>query len=359
MQAEDVVKHMPIWYEAKTPVHLESSPGLGKTTTIDRAPKLLSDHFGKNFGYAYINGANTDLTDVQGYLTPVHHEKYSESRFTRPWYWTTPEGKQLEEYDGGILFIDERDKMAVECKKIMGEARLSGRLGTHYLPPGWLIWTAGNTAADRSGSTKELDHLINRERRIKFEITVDGWTEHVSKRENALSVILSFANNNPEVVFQSKVPDKQGPWCTPRSLMEVNRYLQVVTRHSDGNLPLDGVICENIAGSIGEAASLQLVNTLKLDKDMPKIADIVKDPSGAKVPERPDAQMLVAFKLAHSVTEDTAGAIITYISRMPKEFGVTFAKSAGARMPKLVSTPAFLSWAMKNSSLMATLLAMK
>jgi hypothetical protein len=64
------------------------------------------------------------------------------------------------------LFVDEADKMETDAKEIVGEGCLSGRFGPHQLPPGWIVWMAGNRAGDRSGSTKELVHLINRRREI-------------------------------------------------------------------------------------------------------------------------------------------------------------------------------------------------
>ena len=89
----------------------------------------------------------------------------------------TTEGKLLSEYDGGIILVDEADKLGMDEKKIVGEAALSKILGSHKFPPGWVVVFAANRMSDRSGSTRELDHLINR--RIKIEITddVESWVE--------------------------------------------------------------------------------------------------------------------------------------------------------------------------------------
>ena len=37
--------------------------------------------------------------------------------------------------------------MDTDLKKIIGEAALSGRLGPHFIPEGWVIWMAGNRMA--------------------------------------------------------------------------------------------------------------------------------------------------------------------------------------------------------------------
>jgi hypothetical protein len=357
MKLDEVIQRIPYWYRASTEWHssytLVSSPGLGKTSVMQTTPKILTEAFpGKKFGFRTLNGGNMEVMDAQGYLVPRHHEGYSDSIFTRPFWWTSDEGIPLDQYDGGVIFIDEEDKAPVDVKKIIGEGRYSKRLGAHTLPRGWCIWGAGNRGEDRSGSTKALDHLINRSTIIPVEPCVNSFTNHATK-VGALPLTIAFANNNPEIVFSGKVPEKQGPWCTPRSLMDSDFTLRMFA-DKDGNVPIkDKLLFEEITGKIGEAATIQLVNTIKLAQDMPKFDVIVADPMKAKLPERADAKMLVAFNLAHRVTKENAGPVVTYMSRMEKEFGVTFAKAACNKSSELVTTPAFQKWAMENSSLMA------
>jgi hypothetical protein len=74
-----------------------------------------------------------------------------------------------------------------------------------------------------------------------------------------------------------------------------------------------------------------------------------------KVAEKPDAQMLVVYNLAHRVTAATMEPVIEYIERMPKEFAATFAKAACKRDPNLVINPAMRKWSSTNASLMAAL----
>jgi hypothetical protein len=357
MKLDEVIQCIPYWYRASTEgddsYTLISPPGQGKTATGKRTPHILTEAFpGKRWGFRTLNGGNMEVMDAQGYLIPRHHEGYSDSIFTRPFWYTSDEGIPLDQYDGGVVFVDEYDKAPVEVKKILGEGCYSKRLGAHTLPKGWCIWMAGNTSADRSGSTKELDHLINRTTFIKIEPDLDSWTNWATK-EGALPLTIAFANNNPEIVFTGKVPEKQGPWCTPRSLMAVDFYLRMFA-DPEGNVPIkDKLLFENITGKIGEAATVQLTNTIKLSQDMPKYATIVANPMTAKLPERVDAKMLVAFNLAHRVTKEDADSIVKYMSRMEKEFGVTFAKAACNKSSVLVTTPAFQKWAYENSSLMA------
>lgn len=365
MNLNTFMKRMPGYYQSRKCIYITSPPGRGKTTTIVRAPEIIGKALGLNLGVVIVNGGLLTPMATLGFGLPKHYENHSEMVFSDPFFWRTEEGKRLEEYDGGIIFIDEADKMDTDTKKNMGEGALSGRLGPHRLPKGWVIWMAGNTAEHRSGSTKELDHLINRRRQIEITDDVEATTEWMVT--NGVSTIaIAFTNQHPEIVFTDKVPEKQGPWCTPRSLVEADRYMQILQAQNGGRYPDDPTTLEEIAGDIGHAAAVAYFAFIRLELDLPKFEDIVANPTKTKIPKKPDAQMLCVFNLAARVTAKTLQPIVEYIEGgetgvpekgMSKEFAITFAKAACKRCPELVIEPAMRKWSVNNASLMAQLQA--
>lgn len=355
MKLNDVLKRIPGWYASRKSVYLKSAPGRGKTDTLMASGAILSKHTGKDIGIVLINGPLLTPADSIGYLVPrkvtgPDGREHVESVYTDPFWFRTRDGKRLDEYDGGIIIVDEADKMDVDVKKVIGEAALSGRLGPHQLPEGWIVWMAGNRQKDRSGSTKELDHLINRRIEIDIMDDIESWDDWAG-RNSVSPLTRAFANANVQVVFSDGVPDKQGPWCTPRSLVEADRYMQVIS--PKGGFSDDELTMEEVAGMIGEAATAMLASFIKLEREMPKFEDIVAEPTKVKVPQKPDAQMLVCYNLAHRVDKATLGNVITYVERLPKEFGVIFGKAAVARDMTFVAVPGMAKWVRDNASLLA------
>ncbi len=356
MKLSSFLKNAHAYYAAGKCIYLRSGPGRGKTSTVIDAVPQIATHTGKNLGLVIISGPLLTPADTVGYLVPNKVGDRIESMYTDPFWWRTEDGKRLEDYDGGIIFIDEADKMDVDIKKIVGEMALSGRCGPHKLPPGWIVWMAGNRAEDRSGSTKELDHLINRRFEINVHDDLLGWEQWCIKR-GVHHTVIHFGVNNPNIVFPESVPEKQGPFCTPRSLVETGELL--VTLGGNGNIPTDDEAVEVAAGGIGQAAAAQLFASIRLDAELPKIETIVGNPSAAKLPGAPDAQMLVAYKLAALADDKTLAPFITYIERLPADFAVTFAKSLCTRNPLFAARPAMLDWTKRNSSIMATVATLK
>ena len=354
MNLNTVARLAPAIYNSGKCLYLKSAPGRGKTTTIVDAVPKIADATGKRLGLVIINGPLLTPADAVGYLVPKHTDDGRvESVYTDPFWWRTSEGNRLEDYDGGIVFVDEADKMDVDVKKVIGEMALSGRCGPHKLPEGWVVWMAGNRSQDRSGATKELDHLINR--RVEIDVTDDlGAWESWALKNDVHPDIIAFAMQNPHIVFPESLPEKQGPFCTPRSLVATGELLATLAGNNDA-LPTDTDAVELASGAIGQAASAQLFATLRLRAEMPPFEQIIASPATVKVPEKPDACMLICYNLAARTDNDNLGSIIKYIERMPQDFAATFAKAVTTRMPTIVARPEMLAWVSRNNTLMATL----
>ena len=357
MKLNDILSRIPLWFESGNSFVLSSPPGRGKTDTIFQAPELIKKATGQNIGLSYLNGGLLTPMHLLGYGLQKHTPTHSVMVFSKPFFWTTDKtsvdegGKFLEEYDGIIIFVDEADKADIDVKKILGDGAHSKRFGPHMLPKNSVVWMAMNRAEDRSGSTKELDHLINRRTEIPVTDDVDSWVKWATKN-NVMPVTIAFAANNPHVVWADKLPEKQGPYCTPRSLVKQDKFMQLLT--SKGIPMDDGLALEESTGTIGGAATAQYFATIKLDSEMPKYEEIKANPKTARVPsnDKPDACMLICYNLAHRVTAEDAAPVITYIDRLPKEFAATFARAAVVRNYKLAMVPAFHKWAMANAHLM-------
>lgn len=354
MKLNTVSKLAPSIYASGKCLYLKSAPGRGKTTTVIDARAKIAEATGKNIGIVVINGPLLTPADAVGYLVPKHHDDGRvESVYTDPFWWRTSEGNRLEDYDGGIIFVDEADKMDVDVKKVIGEMALSGRCGPHELPKGWVVWMAGNRSQDRSGATKELDHLINR--RIEIDVTDDlaGW-ESWAIKNNVHPDIVAFAMSNPHIVFPESLPEKQGPFCTPRSLVATGELLSTLSGNGD-DLPTDSDAIELASGAIGQASAAQLFATLRLRAEMPPLEQIIASPDKVRVPEKPDACMLICYNLAARTDASNLGAVIKYIERMPADFAATFAKAVTTRLPTIIARPEMLAWVSRNNTLMATL----
>lgn len=313
--------------------------GWGKTETVKQFPFRMQevDPDG-NYCIVILNGATLNFGTMGGYLQfGEDYKGKPTSRFSYPWWWfetwaivggkLVKTGKGIDEFDGGIIFIDEADKMDQDVRKTSGEAALSKTWFSHFLPPGFAVWFAGNRMSDRSGSHKEFDHLINRRREIPIRKDVDSWENWAIKRR-LLPETISFGKTYPLILFSDK-PEIQGPWTTPRSLHQADIHLQSVMRiYRMDRVPTDPLVEEELAGGMGSGSAAQFLTHIKMGQELPDYEVIIRDPLHAEVPERVDGKRLMAFRMASKIKEKDSKAVLAYMNRFEKEFQIVFVRLA-------------------------------
>lgn len=342
--------------EAGNAVLLESAPGVGKSELIEQIVGELSERDGEPWGLATMFLATQTPPDLIGYVFKGERNWGGEiipvTEPTMPLWMITRDGKPVSAYKRGFLFLDEYGQGEADVKRASAELLLNKRLGPWRLPDGWAIVAASNRSEDRSGVTKSFDFVINRIKTIKVTAELAPWNDWAIQH-GVMPLTIAFANQHPHIVFSGEVPDKQRPWCTPRSLVKADRELQVKARRNGGDVPDDPRTIEGIGGIIGPGEASSLFAFVKLERQMPKYEKIVADPKGVRVPEKPDAQMLVIYNLAHRVDDKDIGPVVTYVQRFPKEFAVTFLKAACKRKSSFAAHPAVNKWALENASLVS------
>jgi hypothetical protein len=360
---------MPGLLDSGISLELRSPPGRGKSEFVADTIDVMSardanpDAPDKGvWGFTSLFLATQTPPDLLGYMFKGSMDYTDHSGMkhtisitdpTMPPWMVTSCGKPVQHFKRGILFLDEFGQGQQDVKAAAAELLLNKRLGKWELPRGWTVIAASNRTQDRSGVTKSLDFVINRREEIDITDDLQSWEDWAFKK-GVEPLFISFANQNPNVVFSEGVPEKQGPWCTPRSLVMCSRLLENL-RDDEGRVSTDGDAMEVASGMIGQAATAALFAHVKLGHELPSIDDIIKNPKTTKVTTKPDAGILITYNLAARINEKNASPVITYMERMPKEFAVTFAKAACRRDPTLVYHPAFLDWSDKNASLMTAL----
>jgi hypothetical protein len=269
---------------------------------------------------------------------------------TMPQWMVSSKGVPMNHYKRGVVVFEEWDKGEPDVKKASAEIILNGQAGPWKLHSGIGRIMLVNRQEDRSGSTKNFDFIINRRAEFTVLADVEGWRDWALQHDID-PLFVAFASKYPEVVFSNKIPDKQGPFCTPRSLVKLSQVLaKRVT--PQGKMKMDSITNEIITGMIGQAAGMQLAAWMKLRHETPDWEDILKDPTGIEIPAKPDAQLMVCYECAHRVDVKTAGKCIAFIKRLPPQFSVTFAKAAVRRNYDLINTSAMTEWVAKNASLL-------
>lgn len=326
-------------------VELVSGPGMGKSEGIAQVVQELcrpkdKGGLGEPVGYKPFFLSTKEAPDIGGYGIPT-----KDTDGTPIMKWTqAPWMPRANDPAHGIVFLDEFRQSPHDVQKPSAELLLNGQVGESALPITYMVLAASNREKDRSGVQRELAFVANRRMEIKIEPSLDAWVDWAERRAIHWAAI-AFAKHQPGLIFGDAVPDKPGPFCTPRSFVKMS--------HIIGELEMD-IFTEAAMGLIGEGTAAQFVAFLRVVEQLPTFDEIIARPKKCRLPDkdRPDAQYATMQMVAHRVDDDTATPAFDYLKRMPKEFQVAGLKATLRRCPAILRSKDFTAWVKDNKELL-------
>lgn len=356
MNAKELVRSMDLNFAVGKTMLVKGASGIGKSE-ISYQYALAQRAKRGRYGYFMLNAATANLANVIGFMIPVKKEwqgvPFTQGDFTYPESFRDVDtGEPAMAFDEGMFVIEEWGQAQGDVKRALATLVHSHHIGEHKLKKGINILVLSNRPEDRSGVTKEFDFIINRWNEQTLEAQVEPLVEHYLDI-GVSEVTLAFLVDNTQTVLHSKAPEKQGPWCTPRSLAALDKF--IVNALSNGVTVDDPIITQNAEGYVGLGATAQYMAYLRLRSTLPQFKDILAKPMDTFVPTAPDALMLTVYTLAAHVKRDTLGKIIQYIDRMPQAFATTFTKAMLKKNPTFISTKEMGDWSRRNVALLAAI----
>jgi hypothetical protein len=349
-------------FAAGAPLKWNAGPGVGKSEMAEQYAMEMNERYADDGGYGLfeLNCATANVPDVTGYLvtrpethTTIEGEPINiiNSHYAYPYFFHDRfTGKPAFMFKRGMLLLEEWGQATLDVKRALATLVHNRRAGESHLPKDCDVIILSNRDEDRSGKTREFDFLINRWTELELVPSRDAWLVWADEHDVSMTT-QAYAAHNDDVVFASKVPEKQGPWMTPRSLVKMDK--QVRAALSMGIHMDDPFLRQNIAGTVGDGGAHSYIAFAAIRDKLPKFADIVTNPSTAYLPDEMDQRMFISFFLASKADRGNFPSLVAYMKRMSSNFGVCFIRSAGKRDKGLVSTSEFTNWALENQALLA------
>ena len=340
MRPSQVAEAINLCIEAKQPVMIHGSPGVGKSAVVRQVATQ------RGIELIDLRLSQLDPVDLRG-VPSVDTKKHITS-------WNTP---SFLPTDGeGILFLDEINSAAQATQAAAYQLVLDRKLGDYVLPPGWVIIAAGNRSTDRAIVNQMSTALKNRFVHLNYEVNNDDWCDWALRNDIAVEV-LGFIRFRPMLLneFEQRNDSKEErervqrlkdaqAFATPRSWEFLSKVVQ--------QKPSADIEYELYSGIVGEGAAAEFMGYLKYYRDLPNLDALLMNPGAAKVPEEPATLYALATGLAAKATQDNMERVVKYALRLPPEFQVLLMKDAITRDNELTQTKAFNDWAIKNAEVM-------
>ena len=304
------------------------------------------------FGISLQTLADMEAPDIKGFTIPAKEESTGDwiTRFTR-----SPLIPRTGAPEYGMVFLDEKNQAKQDVAKATSQFTLNKRAGEAQLPDEWVVWAASNRAKDRSGTTRELMHNVNREIHIEIEADVNSWCDWAFNA-GIHPLFIAFAKFKPGLIFDAEIPREPQPWCTPRSFVKWFNLMNIYSNGQiDGMLSEDTLAVEMGEGMVGKSVATEALAFMKVAAFLPTIEKIVSEPdvaAKALPDDRKDVMFAATTMVIHHINEKNAEPIFQFITKLPREFQVaTLANSAKKAGAVLASVPGWSDWIVDNHEL--------
>ncbi len=326
MTPAETISSLNTLIDIQQPSFIWGAPGIGKSQIISQVAKM------KNYKLIDIRAVLLDPVDLRG-LPHITEDKKAA--------WCPPSFLPKEDSkDKGIVFLDELNAAPPLVQAACYQLILDRQIGEYILPEGWTVIAAGNGDKDRAVTHRMPTALANRMVHIEMQTSTEDWILWAEKA-NIRKEIIAFLRFRPKLLHDFDPQISSKAFASPRSWEFVSKILEAV--------PHESVEYELFQGTIGMAAATEFMGFLKIWRDLPTVESIIADPEKVQVPSDPATLYALSEALGAKTTSNNIENIVQYALRMPVEFSVLLLRTAVCQDQSLVNSPAFASWAQKNS----------
>lgn len=335
MKPNQLVESLHALIAERVPLHIWGACGVGKSQIVAQVAADLDMQF------LDIRAVQLDPVDLRG-LPRISADQTE---------WVPP--KFLPTTGVGILFLDELTSAPQMTQAGCYQLVLDRRLGEYVLPDGWVVIAAGNPASERGVHFAMPRPLRNRFVHLNLEPDIQDWCRW-ALRAGVRPEIIAFLRFKPALLHDADATSNENAWPTPRSWDMASGVLNGFARrkHSQFLAQTTEIEAELLEGTIGQAATTELVAFLRLYRQLPSIEEVLLNPASAPVPDEPSAQIAISTALGRVLSDHSIARGIEYLNRLPTEMRILAMHDAAARDRAITHTPAFVRFGVEHAEVL-------
>jgi hypothetical protein len=211
----------------------------------------------------------------------------------------------------------------------------------------------GNPASERGVHFSMPWPLRNRFVHLNLEPDFEDWCQWAVRAELRPEIV-AFLRFKPALLHDANATSDVNAWPTPRSWEMASNVLTGFGRRQisgffAGATEIEAQLLE---GTVGPAATMELVAFLRLFRDLPSIDEILLNPDSAPLPGELSAQIAIATALGRVLSDHSIAKGMQYLDRMPTEMRVLAIRDASARNRGITHTPEFVRFGVEHAEVL-------
>ena len=328
------------FYAGRVPF-VTASPGVGKSAIIKSVAKELNL---KVVDIRLSTAAPEDLSGMPEFFTNAQGQR--RARFT-PFEMFPLEGEPLpldengNEMEGWLIFFDEFNSAPVEMQAAAYKVILDRMVGQNVLHKQVAMCAAGNLSTDRaivnSMSTAMQSRLVH----LELEVSFEHWLYDVALPQDYDMRIVAYLSQYPSKLMDFRPDHQDKTFNCPRTWEFMNGFVK--------DQVVDNTRTALFAGTITSGCAIEFITFTKVFNTMVNIAEVIKDPSGCKVPTDNNSKWATIVHLIENVNSLNMRELGIYANRFEMTFTILFFRCVMVKQPALRHHPSFIDALQKLS----------
>lgn len=315
-------------------VLVKGSPGVGKTSIISKVANDLG------FKLIIMHPILREPVDFKGFPFVVDGQAVF-----------LPYGDLLQIVNATeptVVFLDDLGQADITVQKALMQIILEGAINEFKVPDCVRFCAATNRITDLAGVSTVIEPLKSRFHSIvELIVGANEWCEW-ALNNNMPHEIIQFVRFRPAILDEPFKPTREienSP--SPRTLTFVCEM------YKDG-LP-EHLFEPAFAGAIGKGYAIELVNFMKIFKQLPDVPNLLKNPETFKLPSQIDVMYALCGALVKYVTPDYFDNLFSILTGFGNEnvaFQVMVVKDLQVKFgAKFITHPQTIKFAEKHYNL--------
>ena len=240
-----------------------------------------------------------------------------------------------------LILFDELNRAPTLVQNAALQPALDHMVADLKLPQETYIGAACNREGDGGGVQRMPAALSSRFLNLNVEPDLDSfstWANSVGLHP----MVLAFLRFRPNLLC---VPDTKA-----RNSPNPRGWEFVAQLASDQ--PGENIELALVAGAVGKGAAVEYLSFARMFRALPNLDALLLDPANAVVPTEVGTLYAVASALGARANLQNWARVLTYLDRLPPEYGVFAVKDAVTRSAALATTPEFTRWAVAHQEVL-------
>ena len=259
------------------------------------------------------------------------------------------DGKTPQRYSGWLVNLEEFTSADDAVQSACYQLILDRAVGKYKLHDNVYLVACGNGADDGAIASKVGTAIKSRVTTVMVEVEYKAWMAWAAKN-NINQYIIDYLSWRPENLHKFDPNSNDINFPCPRTWTMLSNIIETEGSYTDEVHTLS-------LGTIGKTAT-EFKNFTTYYAKLPKIADILKNPTKADVPTDVGQLYALSGVMAQAILEDVKdskriGALMDYIERTPKENQTITMSNAIRKNRRVVFDPRISDWAEDNAALIA------